>query len=131
MNQSPQLSSRLLYILHRGFVEARLLASELPASKENLRQIFDLADAFEPLPSYLKNWQHSHVETIREILSDYQRKYHGASFDYLDDLRSAIDMASELLERATTDLDASSCTFYVRDPWWPTEYRLLNMPGVA
>src|SRR5262245_35017963 len=28
-------------------------------------------------------------------------------------------------------LGADSCTFYVRDPWWADDFRLLFMPGVA
>src|SRR5688500_9018893 len=36
----------------------------------------------------------------------------------------------ETLERAKAELGASSCTFYVRDPFWPDELRLIAMPGV-
>ncbi|MCX6591413.1 MAG: hypothetical protein NTZ56_07805 [Acidobacteria bacterium] len=37
--------------------------------------------------------------------------------DYLDTFRASVD--------------ARSCTAYVRDPFWPDEYRLVAMPGVA
>ncbi len=35
-----------------------------------------------------------------------------------------------LLREGLSRLRAASGTFYVRDPWWPDEYRLLYMPGV-
>jgi GAF domain-containing protein/transcriptional regulator with XRE-family HTH domain len=35
-----------------------------------------------------------------------------------------------ILEDARQTLRALSCTFYVRDPFWPAEWRLVAMPGV-
>jgi GAF domain-containing protein/transcriptional regulator with XRE-family HTH domain len=35
-----------------------------------------------------------------------------------------------ILEDARQTLRALSCTFYVRDPFWPAEWRLIAMPGV-
>ena len=75
------LKRRLLYVLHRGLVEARLLA----LSKKE-QQLFDLADALEPLPGYLDNWRDEHLDSIRFNLQTYQHKYAGESFDYLGHL---------------------------------------------
>jgi GAF domain-containing protein len=38
--------------------------------------------------------------------------------------------ARQTLADALAELDADSCTFYVRDPFWPDELRLIDMPGV-
>lgn len=37
---------------------------------------------------------------------------------------------NDLLENAIKELDAISCTFYIRDPFWTDELRLVSMPGV-
>ena len=51
MKKMPDvLFNKLCYILHRGFVEARLLATHRRG------QARDLADAFEIIPGYLPNW---------------------------------------------------------------------------
>ena len=76
MNQ--EIKRKLLFILHRALVEARLLAQ---AKKHD--QLFDLADAFEPIPAYMDNWQDSHLEAIRFNLKTYRNKYPNPSFDYL------------------------------------------------
>lgn len=79
MKEPPdQIKLRLLFVLHRGFVEARLLAQ---ANKD--RQIFDLADALELIPGMLKNWQDGDLERIRFLLKTYQDKYPGGGFDFL------------------------------------------------
>jgi GAF domain-containing protein len=41
-----------------------------------------------------------------------------------------LDEIRETLEMAREELGAASCTFYVRDPFWPEELRLVAMPGV-
>jgi len=43
---------------------------------------------------------------------------------------SAISQSLKILLKAKQALGASSCTFWVRDPWWADELRLLHMPGV-
>ena len=73
----PELARRLLYIIHRGFVEARLLA--LGACHQ---QLFDLADALENFSSYVDNWDDEYLELIRFNLRTYQDKYPGLTFDY-------------------------------------------------
>ena len=73
-----ELQRRLLFILHRGLVEARLVAQ----AKEH-EQLFDLADALESLPSYMDHWDERNLETIRFNLRKYREKYPSPSFDYL------------------------------------------------
>jgi len=69
---------RLLFILHRGFVEARLLALS-----ERSQQLFDLADALETIPGCLEQWNEEDLEAIRFNLQNYQRKHGPRAFDYL------------------------------------------------
>lgn len=75
------LARRLLYILHRGLVQARNLA--LARGDE---QIADLADALEILPGMMNCWNEGHLEMVRFVLKTYQDKYPGGSYDYLADL---------------------------------------------
>ena len=75
---NQELNRRLLFILHRGLVEARLVAQ---AKKPE--QLFDLTDALESLPSYMDSWDDRHLETIRFNLRKYREKYPSPSFDYL------------------------------------------------
>jgi hypothetical protein len=74
---NEELKRRLLFIVHRGLVEARLLAQ---AKKPE--QLFDLVDALEPMPGYLDNWNDGHLEIIRFNLTKYRSKYANPSFDY-------------------------------------------------
>lgn len=79
MNEPPDdIKLRLLFILHRGFVEARLLAG---ANKSN--QIFDLADTLELIPGMLKDWHEGNLEQVRSLLKTYQEKYPVGGFDFL------------------------------------------------
>src|SRR5438128_1168378 len=34
------------------------------------------------------------------------------------------------IHEAKSNFGADSCTFYIQDPWWPEDLRLLFMPGV-
>jgi hypothetical protein len=79
------LFKKLCYILHRGFVEARLLATHRP------QQASDLADAFEIIPGYLPSWHEASLGMIRSHLHEYQDKYGPSPFDYL----AILDMAEE------------------------------------
>jgi hypothetical protein len=72
------MERRLLFILHRGLVEARLLAQ---AGKQ--QQVFDLADALEPLPGWMASWKDEYLEEVRSNLEAYTTKYPDA-FSYLD-----------------------------------------------
>ncbi|MFA6046987.1 MAG: hypothetical protein WC718_18540 [Phycisphaerales bacterium] len=74
----PQLERPLLLILHRGWVEARLLALG-----QKHQQLFELADAMEQLPWLVNNWKDEHLEAIRGNLKTYEDKYLGSRFDYL------------------------------------------------
>jgi hypothetical protein len=79
MNQLPApLARRLLFILHRGLVETRNLAL-----KHGDKQIADLADALEVLPSLMDRWEDGHLEVIRSILETYQKAFPGSGYDYL------------------------------------------------
>lgn len=79
MTQS-ELTRRLAFILHRGFVEVRNLAG-VPGYE---RQIHDLADAMELLPRFLsKEPTEEDLEMIRFVLRDYEKKYPKGRYDYL------------------------------------------------
>jgi hypothetical protein len=69
---------RLLFILHRGLVEARLLAQG-----KKIDQLFDLADALEIIPGYTDRWEDRNLEDVRFVLKNYRDKYPSPSFDYL------------------------------------------------
>jgi len=79
MKEPPEdIKLRLLFILHRAFVEARLLAGGNKG-----RQVCDLADALELIPGMLKNWQDGDLERVRSLLKTYQDKYPVGGFDFL------------------------------------------------
>jgi YD repeat-containing protein len=77
MMTPTNIERRLLFILHRGFVEARLLAQ---AGKT--QQVHDLADALEPLPGWIASWKDEYLEATRANLETYAAKYPDA-FEYL------------------------------------------------
>ncbi len=78
MTMPTNLQRRLLFILYRALVEARLLAQAGKA-----QQILDLADALEPLPGWMAAWKDEYLDAMRANLETYSKKYPGA-FDYLD-----------------------------------------------
>jgi hypothetical protein len=79
MKEPPDdIKLRLLFILHRGFVEARLLAGA-----NNSKQVFDLADALEPIPGMLKDWHDGNLDQVRFLLKTHQDKYPVGGFDFL------------------------------------------------
>ncbi|MBA4388268.1 MAG: hypothetical protein C0404_09830 [Verrucomicrobia bacterium] len=69
---------RLLFILHRGLVEIRLLAGAC-----RNKQVSDLADALELIPGLLKDWHDGDMEQVRSLLKTYQDKYPVGGFDFL------------------------------------------------
>lgn len=69
---------RLLFILHRGLVEARLLAQG-----KNIEQLFGLADALEIIPGSIDRWDDRNLEDVRYCLKNYRDKYPSPSFDYV------------------------------------------------
>jgi hypothetical protein len=82
MNEPPEeIKERLLYILHRGFVEVRLLCS----SGRNT-QAADLADALELIPGMIKNWHPEDISKIKTLLKTYQDKHTGWGFDFIAQL---------------------------------------------
>lgn len=87
MNEPPDnIKLSLLFTLHRGFVETRLLAQGGHA-----RQIFELADALELIPGMLKNWQHGDLDRVRALLEIYQAKY-PLGFDFLSRLNNKLPL---------------------------------------
>ena len=68
----------LLFILHRAFVETRLLAGA-----NRSKQVSDLADAMELIPGMLRDWHEDYLEQVRMLLKTYQEKYPVAGFDFL------------------------------------------------
>jgi hypothetical protein len=71
-----ELQKRLLYILHRGFVEVRNLA--LAAGQD---QIADLADVMEFVPRFVNGCTTEDLELLRSEFKRYQDKYR-SSYDY-------------------------------------------------
>lgn len=78
MTNANQIQRRLLFILHRAWVEARLLAQ----SGES-QQLYDLADAMEPIPRWLAAWKDENLSEAEANLESYRRKY-PHSFAYSD-----------------------------------------------
>jgi hypothetical protein len=76
---TQDLSRRLLYILHRGMVEARNLSYA-----GHSEQVADLADAMEYLPILMLKWnQHSDSwEMVRHVLKTYEDKYPTGRYEY-------------------------------------------------
>ena len=73
---------RLLFILHRAIIEARLLA----LGKKN-EQIYELMDILDLIPTcinelFIKNEKDSYVDCIRQLFTAYEKKY-GANFNYI------------------------------------------------
>jgi hypothetical protein len=81
MSVPADLHRRLLFIVHRGLVEARLLAQ---AGK--LEQLYDLADAMEPLPGWIASWKSEHLQAVRDNLATYAKRYPDAfeHIEYID-----------------------------------------------
>jgi hypothetical protein len=78
MKEPPDdIELRLLFILHRGLVEARLLAG---ANKS--KQVSDLADALELIPGMLKDWHDDDLDQVRLLLKTYQDKYPVDGFNF-------------------------------------------------
>jgi hypothetical protein len=68
MKNPTDVHRRLLFILHRCLVEVRLLAQ---AGKQ--QQVFDLADALEPLPGWIAAWKTEYLDAVRSNLTRYAK----------------------------------------------------------
>ncbi|HMF97680.1 MAG TPA: hypothetical protein VKE96_25450 [Vicinamibacterales bacterium] len=79
-----EMRRRVLFVLHRGWVEARLLAAA--GLTEQLRE---LADALEPIPRLLWLGQQDWTKLVRLNLSVYEERYRGRCFEYLATLDGA------------------------------------------
>jgi hypothetical protein len=69
---------RLLFILHRGLVETRLLAQ----GRHN-EQLFDLADTLEVIPGRIDRWEECDIDLLRFNLQKYREKYPTSLCDYV------------------------------------------------
>ena len=79
MNEPPlDIKVRLLYILHRGFVETRLLAM-----RNKSEQVLALADALELIPGMIKDWHDTDLDQVQAMLKTYQDKYPLDRFNFL------------------------------------------------
>jgi len=78
---NTDLRKRLLFILHRGWVEAR----ELAGLKES-EQLYDLADALHEIPAYMTRWRAEDLEELRLNLKTYCDKHpnSGKRYQYLE-----------------------------------------------
>jgi hypothetical protein len=79
-----EIKLRLLFVLHRGLVEVRLLSA---AGKAD--QVFDLADALELIPGMIKNWKDGDLDRVRDLSRVYQSKYPTGGFDFIARLDDA------------------------------------------
>ena len=77
MTNPSEFQARLCFVLHRALVEVRLLAQG-----GRTQQVFDLADALEPLPAWMVAWKDDHLEELRFNLGKYEATYPSA-FQYL------------------------------------------------
>lgn len=73
---SDSTKQRLLYILHRGWVEARLLAM-----KGDNKQAEELADMLEIVPSIIAFDKIEDLVLLRQSFQDYSAKF-ASRFDY-------------------------------------------------
>ena len=78
MTPSAKIERRLLFVLHRGLVEIRLLTQS-----GKTQQAHDLADALEPFPGWIAAWKGEYLEAARSNLETYAAKYSDA-FRYID-----------------------------------------------
>lgn len=78
MKPPADMERRLLFILHRGLVEARLLAQA-----GSCQQLYDLADAIEPIPSWIACWRDEYAQAVRLNLETYAAQ-HPNAFRYAE-----------------------------------------------
>ncbi len=78
---TSDLRKRLLFILHRGWVEAR----ELAGLKKS-EQLYDLAEALHEIPAYMTRWRAEDLEELRANLKTYCDKYPSSAkrYQYLE-----------------------------------------------
>ncbi len=74
---TPDLHRRLLFILHRGMVEARNLSAA-----GRCEQVSDLTDALELLPGLMLRWDDRAMESVQFALKTYEDKYPAGRYDY-------------------------------------------------
>lgn len=130
----------------RGDTPADILAALLD------KQPAPLADFVPDAPAELQNILNAALckdrdqrySSVKDLLNDLialrerldldariQRNVHQVLDIRPQPANSARDRLNEALESAMLDTGATSCTFYVRDPFWPDEMHLIAMPGVT
>jgi hypothetical protein len=72
----PDYRERLLFVLHRGWGEARNCC-------ELTKQVFDLADAMHNIPCYLAKPLEGYWELILDDLRRYHAKWPNSSTDFV------------------------------------------------
>lgn len=78
-NLAPaEVQARLLYVLHRAFVEARNLALQ-----GDRQELYDLADTFEVVPALMACWDETTLGRIRSILAGYQSAHPRSGYEYV------------------------------------------------
>lgn len=79
-NPDDLLHKKMLYVLHWAFVNIRN-----QALAEGNEKLAALADTFEIIPTLLANWDDQHLDLIRQILGDFQRKNadNAPTYDFL------------------------------------------------
>lgn len=95
MNDSQTvLLHKLLFILHRAFVETRNLALARECSP-----IADLADTFEIIPELMRK-EDLAVDVIRGILREHQARHPDSAYDYLSILEMEDGAFAEMFQAA-------------------------------
>jgi hypothetical protein len=76
-----QIKRRLLFIVHRAWIETRELAKQ-----NKSEQLYDLADAVHSITSYMSHWKDENSESIRLNLKTYCVKYPESAkrFQYME-----------------------------------------------
>ncbi len=78
---NTNVERRLLFIIHRGWIEARELAG-----MKKPEQLYDLADAMHSIPAYMSRWRSEDLDAIRFNLETYCQKYPDSAkrFQYIE-----------------------------------------------
>lgn len=87
---------KICLILQRSLVETRNLALN-----HESKQIHDLADALEILPSMLAQWEEKNLPRIRDAIATYQGKYKDTSYNYL----AILEMDDEAFRHVYSEME--------------------------
>ena len=76
-DSTPFVVRKLHFILHRSYVELRMLAQG-----QHNQRAFDLADAFELIPQLMDHLDDTALRRIRELLCYYHEKHPDSASDF-------------------------------------------------